>query len=121
MTDIDPKLVRHMKESKGWLCECGARNDGSEPGAWRWNGVAWEHHHGYPVGHVVAKRDTKPRYKLSPELVDGDHWMVVDKRSQVLEAVKMWAEAEEMDAYNDGFNVDIVEMTDVEVELLPDI
>jgi hypothetical protein len=31
-----------------WKCECGAMADGN----CRWNGHAYEHCHGYPIGHV---------------------------------------------------------------------
>jgi protein gp37 len=40
-----------------WRCECGAWPDDT----WRWNGERWEHHHGYPIGHVPAE----PSHALS--------------------------------------------------------
>ncbi len=34
-----------------WRCECGAMPDE----LWRWSGERWEHHHGYPIGHVPSQ------------------------------------------------------------------
>lgn len=38
-----------------WRCpECKERPDALSS-RWRWNGVCWEHHHGYPVGHIPCE------------------------------------------------------------------
>jgi hypothetical protein len=56
--DQDERLTHFFqwaKEADEWVCECGARAFATSPD-WRWNGRDWEHSHGYPIGHVVAKR-----------------------------------------------------------------
>jgi len=42
-----------------WKCECGAVGDSN----CRWNGLYWEHHHGYPIGHVAMTCTTKRSFR----------------------------------------------------------
>ena len=46
-------LDRHLAEATEWVCECGQQCNPMSAD-WRWNGFAWEHYHGYPIGHVIA-------------------------------------------------------------------
>ena len=62
----------------------------------------------------------KPRLKLCPELVDGDHWTPVDTLDQALEAIKEWYEAQGQEE-GEEFSVEVVMMSDIEVAELPDI
>ena len=58
---------RDMWMTDIWRCpECGDAANALDP-LWRWNGKAWEHHHGYPIGHIVADYIGKE----IPEKVDG--------------------------------------------------
>ncbi len=42
---------RNIQDYDNWKCECGATADSN----CRWNGKSYEHHNGYPVGHVEMK------------------------------------------------------------------
>ena len=65
-------------------------------------------------------RDVKPYVRLSPELVDGHHWRAINDKAAFLESVGMWWN-EFHDQPGESFSVDVIEMTEAEVEALPDI
>ena len=51
-----------------WRCEqCGEAAD-PVSAHWRWTGEIWEHHHGYPAGHIPA-RNFGPRIDADPPVV----------------------------------------------------
>lgn len=44
----------HIDNARDWLCDCGERvNPFSSK--FRWDGENWQHHHNYPMGHVICK------------------------------------------------------------------
>lgn len=49
----DKEAAEKMKP-EDWLCDCGERCDMLSQD-WRFDGSNWQHYHGYPVGHVIAK------------------------------------------------------------------
>jgi hypothetical protein len=59
------------------------------------------------------------RFKVSPELADGDHWTVFDTIEEVIEPIRTWAESDPF--ATDGFQVEMVEMSDEQVNALPEI
>jgi hypothetical protein len=59
------------------------------------------------------------RFKVSPELVDGDHWSVFDTIEEVIELIREWKANEPAEGEN--FSVEVVEMSDEEVAALPEI
>jgi len=50
-----PDGVDPFEDIHNWLCDCGMRGRLADS-AWRWNGTCWEHHHGYPAGHMPTRR-----------------------------------------------------------------
>ncbi len=62
---------RDESNPRHWQCECGAMADGH----CRWTGEVWQHHHGYPVGHVdmvnIHKRTF--RQQLEKLIAAGTH------------------------------------------------
>lgn len=61
---------RDPQDFSHWKCECGAVADAN----CRWNGSAYEHHHGYPVGHVLMKNIHARSFgeELARQLTSGD-------------------------------------------------
>lgn len=73
------------------------------------------------VEHVVEVVEKIRCYKMSPELVDGEHWTAFPctNGEQVLEAVRLWLE-EEMPS-GESVTIGVVEMTQEELDALPEL
>ena len=55
--DIAARAAAQDEDARHWACiECGEKADPNSS-KWRWSGDCWEHHHGYPIGHVPARRE----------------------------------------------------------------
>lgn len=72
--ELDKKKFR-LGDGKEWECECGLKlQDGDarcvQPDM-RWNGQAWEHHHGYPIGHVTMRDRISFREELERRIKAG--------------------------------------------------
>ena len=59
------------------------------------------------------------RFKMSPELGDGQNAEICDDPTVVLERIRIWLD--EFQLYPGEFSVETVWMSDAEVEALPEI
>ena len=60
-------------------------------------------------------------FKLSPELSDGVSHSIVRTKEQVLELVGEWCDHSEYYAPGESCQIEYVEMSDAEIEALPDL
>lgn len=73
---------------------------------------------------LVAKNNARAAskklvFKLSEQLGDGDHWSIVEDASAVLDAIA--EHLKERPCVGDEFSVEVVEMTQAEIDALPDL
>jgi len=69
----------------------------------------------------MDKYEKKLMFKLSPELSDGDHWIIAENTEAVLEAVKSWCEYLPYHGEGESFTVATIMRSQAEVEAPPDI
>lgn len=62
----------------------------------------------------------KPILKLSEELGDGEHWSICDNERGLIESIKAWYD-EFKHEVGESFTVEVIKMTDAEIEALPDL
>jgi len=60
-------------------------------------------------------------FKLSPELSDGFNYTIVKTKEQVLEIIGIWCDEAANYSPGESCSIEIVEMSDAEIEALPDI
>lgn len=66
-----------------------------------------------------AEQPKRPRLKLDPNLADGQHWTIHDEPdAALLELLRLWMSSATV---GESIEIELVEMTDSEVEALPDI
>ena len=69
----------------------------------------------------------KLRFKLSPELCDGEHWTIANTTEDAVEMVAMWCESQLHEVSSGVADMDeeatisLVMMSDEEVEALPNV
>ena len=49
------RMAKFIEDSQKWKCPVCGESPEIASGRWRHAGSCWEHHHGYPVGHVAAE------------------------------------------------------------------
>jgi len=64
----------------------------------------------------------KPRFRLSPELTDGEHWTIDSKTDSVVEAVRTWCnEFLRPGSVGEQCTIEIVMMSDADIAALPEL
>ena len=59
-------------------------------------------------------------FKLSPEFTDGCSNMIIKSKKELLEAVSIWAD-EAINYPNEPATIEFIDMSDKEVDTLPEI
>ena len=59
--------------------------------------------------------------KLSPELSDGEHYLIVSNRAELIDSINNWMDNFDYMSEGESFTVEIVEMTTKELNELADI
>ncbi len=66
------------------------------------------------------KGTKKTILRLSEELGDGEHWSICDNERGLIESIKAWYD-EFKHEVGESFTVEVIEMTDSEIEALPEL
>jgi hypothetical protein len=72
---------------------------------------------------TTRKAESKLFYKVSPELVDGEHWSIVESRDVLLSNISDWLDEFGLDKSNEGesFNVEIKSFTQEELDEMKEL
>ena len=67
--------------------------------------------------------EPKQVLKLSPELVDGDHWTISTRKTDLMQYINAWYECYENGDNDEGdsFQIEVIMMSDKEIHELPEI
>jgi hypothetical protein len=103
--------MRAAAEDDGEAClDCAAESA---------NADEWSHS---APGDLNAESTSNMKFRVSPELNDGDHWGILRTPQQVAEAVQAWANccASDDPMPGDSFSVQVIAMSDAEYDALPE-